>query len=58
MAIRVKEFVIQAKIDGDQPIQREVKESQSADGSQDIKKEIVDECIDKVLQHLKDQEER
>jgi hypothetical protein len=58
MPVKVKEFVIQAKFDDGKPIQRAEQENNAPSDASFGKKEIVDECVDKVLQHLKDQEER
>ena len=54
MAIKVNEFIIQAKViedeDGDQVISNETSETGGLPSS--LKQEIIDECIDKMRELL------
>lgn len=56
MAIKVNEFIIQAKViedDDDDSISREEPESEGLSGS--VKQEIIDECID-IMKELLEKE--
>lgn len=52
MALKVNEIIIQAKMESDSYHPAEQESRQSSDISASVKKEIIDECLEKLKEYI------